>query len=1024
MLSKLPTIPKNSILGINYSGMHDSAIVIISPNGEIIFASSLERLSRVKQDGRPPYVLLDIVPWEKISKIAVSTEFQFRKPDKSTSCLLEVGLAKTRSQGLMHLKEFYDFFDSLPCDKEYVCHQVAHAASAFWGSGFEDSLCLTYDGGMNNSPWFGGLYQARRDTKKILPLDRFSALHYAKITTLYTFVTALLGFTPNKHEGKITGLAARGIPTKACHKLLDQWFKKDYLSIESTMEWVFSYAKDINPILLVNKEKLEIFQSASRKFSKEELAATVQEYTEQHILSLLSKAKNKGFISKNICLAGGLFANVKINQKIVELGFEKIYIAPPMADDGTALGAAWYVASQNANFNPKKQNTMYLGLKGYNESTIEKYLRSKKIKYSTLSDPVKDIATLLSDGSVVGIYRGLSEFGPRALGNRSILSNANNSQINETLNNRLQRTEFMPFAPIVRMVDADSCFYKVDQIKHAAEFMTITADCKKIMKTLCPAVVHIDGTARPQLLRKTTNPFVYEILSEYKKNTGRPALINTSFNVHEEPIVCTIDDAVKGLFLSGIDYLLIGDKTLISYKDNQDSALLVSKKYILNNKKSTNSNDINKYLSRKIFTQEKQLVAKEETIEQQAVAQEQLTKQQIQANKQFEQLEASFQKQLVAKEETIQQQAVAQEQLTKQQIQANKQLKDAVFEVYEPLIDGSLLLQLESKEKVIQEQKSALDKFYKIKFKQRFKQTLKRLFGVRLGELYQYSPRHKVHINDYKIRQIKLQESSYPKVSIVTPSFNQGEFIERTINSVLNQSYQNIEYCIQDGGSTDNTVEIIKKYDKKIFQWKSEKDSGQSQAINRGFGNTSGEIMAWLNSDDILFPGAVSAIVEYFQTHPEIDVVYGDRLNIDENDMEIGRWILPKKHDNDVLSYADYIPQETMFWRRSIWEKSGSKIDESFRFAMDWDLIVRFRDSGANFSHIQRLIGGFRIHSQQKTSAQIEEVGVKEMNKIRERCLGYIPTGHENLKNIKQFMFLHILCDLKFRIKSLSRRKK
>ena len=156
-------------------------------------------------------------------------------------------------------------------------------------------------------------------------------------------------------------------------------------------------------------------------------------------------------------------------------------------------------------------------------------------------------------------------------------------------------------------------------------------------------------------------------------------------------------------------------------------------------------------------------------------------------------------------------------------------------------------------------------------------------------------------------------------------------------------------------------------------------------------------------------------MANFFQKHPDVEVVYGNRLLIDEAGMEIGRWVMPG-HDSAVLSWVDYIPQETLFWRRSIWERVGGQVDETFQFAMDWDLLLRFRDAGANFAHIPRFLGAFRIHEQQKTSARINQVGHKEMDMIRERLLGRVPTQEEMRKAVKLFLLRHILVDLKYRV--------
>lgn len=289
----------------------------------------------------------------------------------------------------------------------------------------------------------------------------------------------------------------------------------------------------------------------------------------------------------------------------------------------------------------------------------------------------------------------------------------------------------------------------------------------------------------------------------------------------------------------------------------------------------------------------------------------------------------------------------------------------------------------------------------------------KKILRPRLGVLNQHPP---LPINLQTRLYSNMGLDDLPKISLVTPSYQQGKFIERTIQSVLNQQYEKLEYVIQDGGSYDSTLDIIKKYDGVLARWRSEPDSGQSQAINLGFADTDGEIMGWLNSDDLLLTGALNEVAEYFLRHPEVDVVYGNRLLIDENDMQIGRWMLPK-HDDDVLSWADYVPQETMFWRRGLWDKVGG-IDESFRFAMDWDLIIRFRDANARFAHIPSFLGAFRIHEHQKTSAEISEVGMREMDRIRESIHGRLPSFLEIQRAIAPYLFKHIVVDIIFRVRT------
>jgi len=245
-----------------------------------------------------------------------------------------------------------------------------------------------------------------------------------------------------------------------------------------------------------------------------------------------------------------------------------------------------------------------------------------------------------------------------------------------------------------------------------------------------------------------------------------------------------------------------------------------------------------------------------------------------------------------------------------------------------------------------------------------------------------------------------------PQVAIVTPSFGQGGFIGRTIESVLGQNYPALDYFVQDGGSRDETVAVLESYGHRLA-WTSAPDGGQTQAINLGFRRVSGEIMAWVNSDDLLLPGAIHAVVDHFNRHPEVDVIYGDRVLIDTEDREIGRWIIPR-HDAKVLTWVDYVPQETLFWRRRIWDAVGGSVDESFSFAMDWDLLLRFADAGARFVHLPRPLGAFRVHPQQKTSAVIGSVGLAEMDRIRQRIHGHVP-GHEEIRRaVLPFLARHV----------------
>jgi glycosyltransferase involved in cell wall biosynthesis len=235
-----------------------------------------------------------------------------------------------------------------------------------------------------------------------------------------------------------------------------------------------------------------------------------------------------------------------------------------------------------------------------------------------------------------------------------------------------------------------------------------------------------------------------------------------------------------------------------------------------------------------------------------------------------------------------------------------------------------------------------------------------------------------------------------PRITIVTPSLQQGSFLEQTIRSVLDQRDVEIDYIVQDGGSTDNSVPLVRRYAARLAHWESIGDGGQADAIVRGFSHGAGrpdDLMMYLNSDDTLMEGAARFVAEYFAQHPEVDVAYGHRVLIDDHGREIGRWFTPRLACSD-LRLHDFIPQETLFWRRRIWDRVGG-IDTSFRFALDWDLLLRFSAAGARFARLPWFLGGFRLHSRQKTTTLLQDDGIPEMDALRRRTLGRTPTHDE-----------------------------
>jgi glycosyltransferase involved in cell wall biosynthesis len=246
-------------------------------------------------------------------------------------------------------------------------------------------------------------------------------------------------------------------------------------------------------------------------------------------------------------------------------------------------------------------------------------------------------------------------------------------------------------------------------------------------------------------------------------------------------------------------------------------------------------------------------------------------------------------------------------------------------------------------------------------------------------------------LNLSKFPLVPAMPSEIPKIAVVTPSFNHGRFLKDTIDSVLNQNYPRLFYHVQDGGSNDDTVGILKSYGDRV-SWRSTSDSGQSEAINLGFDGVDSDIMAYLNSDDTLLPGTLAYVAGFFDRHPDVDVVYGHRVFIDNEGLEIGRAILPP-HSKKALLYAGYIPQETMFWRRRVWTAIGS-MDTRYHYALDWDFMLRAQEAGFKFARARRFMACFRVHDEQKTTKNYD-VGRHEMRAIRTKYLGHAPSQAE-----------------------------
>ena len=411
-------------------------------------------------------------------------------------------------------------------------HHDTHAANAFYASSYDQALIVTLDG--YGSGCCGGIYTGGFDGLK--PLKRFAFPNSLGI--FYEHVTSGLGFKPSRHEGKIVGLAAYGDPKHVTPILLERFdTSAGDIRIRSGLNHYFARA-------------------LAGKFAKRDIAAAYQFVLEEVTRRVVAYWVEKTGLD-NIVMSGGVNANVKLNQRIREIpGVQGIFVYPNMGDGGCGTGAAMLAFGHDKVVRGPLDNVYYGP--DYSDDEIRSALQAEKLELERCDDVEERVGELLANDAIIGRFNGRMEYGPRALGNRSVLYPAKDPEVNQWLNQQLGRTEFMPFAPAVLAEAAPRLFHNLEGCEKAAEFMTVTFDCTDTMKQLCPAAVHIDGTARPQLVTPTSNPSFHRIIKAYENRTGTPAIINTSFNMHEEPIVCSPADAVRAFLLGNLDYLAIG----------------------------------------------------------------------------------------------------------------------------------------------------------------------------------------------------------------------------------------------------------------------------------------------------------------------------------------------------------------------------------------------------------------------------------------------------------------------------------
>jgi len=549
-------------LGINYQGLHDSSACIMR-DGKILFATAEERVSRIKHDSRFPVnsikACLDYAKvqpdeldyicfgWPRAEQAYFYEIKSFLtgklKPDWFRSTL---SFTKNWFQkGGMN--QFKNAFGSTSATVIQVDHHLAHAISAYAFSGFKEATIVIIDGSgawETTSIWYGN--DGKLDPVLTIPWPNSLGLFYAEFTHY-------LGFQKYSDEWKVMGLAPYGQPG------IDL---SNFIRIDSPY-WVDGKGllgdryDDVSAISRVLGDKREPESKIEQRH--QDIAYAVQEACEQCMLQIVKMAIEKTEC-RNLCLAGGVALNSKANGKIFTSGLvDQIFIQPAASDDGTALGAALFPYLKiDGKLPMTTMRNAYLGHE-FSDRHIEQLLKTYKLRYTHLDNPAETAAEMLVESKIIGWFQGRMEFGPRALGNRSILSDPRQPDMKDKVNDAVKfRESWRPFAPSIL---AESVGDYLENVKDSP-FMILTDQVKADKQSIIPAITHVDGSARPQTVEKEINPLYWQLIKAFEQKTGVPVVMNTSFNLRGEAIVCTPAEAIRTFMTSGMDALFLGSYIL------------------------------------------------------------------------------------------------------------------------------------------------------------------------------------------------------------------------------------------------------------------------------------------------------------------------------------------------------------------------------------------------------------------------------------------------------------------------------
>lgn len=583
-----------NILGIS-AFYHDSAACLVR-DGEIVAAAQEERFTRKKHDFAFPRNAIDYCIMEgglkgKDLNFVAFYDKSFIKFERILQTYLAYAPIGIKSfimamplwiKQKLWMREFIKKELGFEGKIIFPEHHESHAASAFFASSFQEAAFLTIDG---VGEWTTTSYGIGKDNN----IQILSEIHFPhSLGLLYSAFTYYTGFRVNSGEYKVMGLAPYGEPKYKDLILSELMDLKEDGSLRMNMKY-FNYCAGLT---MTNKRFDKLFGGPPRKRESQltqrdmDIARSVQDVTEEVMLRIV-RYIHKETNQKNLCLAGGVALNCVGNGKILREGpFDNLWIQPAAGDAGGALGAAlftWYQYLGNQRLTDGRkslQKTSYLGPEFGNKHVLE-YLKNKAIPYTELSDeelPEK-IADLIADQKVVGWFQGRMEFGPRALGGRSIIGDARSQKMQEIMNMKIKfRESFRPFAPSV-IKERASDFFEIDT---ESPYMLLVAPVKKevrremskeeqrlfgleklhVSRSIIPAVTHVDYSARIQTVSMEDNPLYYKMIAKFDEKHGCPVIINTSFNVRGEPIVCTPEDAYLCFMRTNMDHLIMGNYLL------------------------------------------------------------------------------------------------------------------------------------------------------------------------------------------------------------------------------------------------------------------------------------------------------------------------------------------------------------------------------------------------------------------------------------------------------------------------------